>query len=56
MAEEQLRIEERLEELEDNPPRYNNIIQINKMKILAMFHVCFLSYNEGYKCDVHSKT
>ena len=36
MAEEQLRIEERLEELEDNPPRYcicvDNVVIKRKLK------------------------
>ena len=42
MAEEQLRIEERLEELEDNPPRYNyntDKLNENTCHILCVFSV-----------------
>ena len=37
MSEEQLRIEERLEELEENPPRYNTVLLFQFSYILSFF-------------------
>lgn len=42
-AEEQLRIEERLEELEENPPRYNKVLCFNFLTSKLLCEFLFLN-------------